>query len=159
MTVPGVRQGTHPIGGPSVPANVPSGPWIKGLKEPGSSDDQFADHARNFVDCIKSRQRPISDVEEGYQVSTACHLANLSLQLGRKLQWDAEKEDIVGDKEAAACSNGLIASRGTACCAGCWRKTRLWGSAHVSPEPVCAAKSAPAPKFRPTPLRRATPGS
>ncbi|MGA3095928.1 MAG: Gfo/Idh/MocA family oxidoreductase [Bryobacteraceae bacterium] len=102
VTVPGVRQGTHPIGGPSVPANVPSEPWIKELKEPGSSDDQFADHARNFVDCVKSRQRPISDVEEGFEVSTAYHLANLSLQLGRKLQWDAEKETIVGDKEAAA---------------------------------------------------------
>jgi predicted dehydrogenase len=102
VTVPGVRQGTHPIGGPSVPPNVPSEPWIKELKEPGSSDDQFADHARNFVDCIKSRQRPISDVEEGFQVSVAYHLANLSMQLGRKLQWDPEKEMIVGDKEAAA---------------------------------------------------------
>ena len=101
-TVPGVRQGTHPIGGPSVPPNAPSEPWIKEMKEPGSSDEQFADHARNFVDCIKSRQRPISDVEEGYQVSTAYHLANLSLRLGRKLEWDAEKETIVGDKEAAA---------------------------------------------------------
>jgi predicted dehydrogenase len=102
VTVPGVRAGTHPIGGPSVPPNVPSEPWIKELKEPGSSDDQFASHARNFVDCVKSRQRPISDVEEGFQVSTAYHLANLSLRLGRKLEWDAEKETIVGDKEAAA---------------------------------------------------------
>jgi hypothetical protein len=85
-----------------VPPNVPSEPWIKELKEPGSSDDQFASHARNFVDCVKSRQRPISDVEEGFQVSTAYHLANLSLRLGRKLEWDAEKETIVGDKEAAA---------------------------------------------------------
>jgi predicted dehydrogenase len=102
VTVPGVRAGTHPIGGPSVPPNVPSEPWIKDMEEAGSSADQFADHARNFVDCVKSRQRPISDVEEGFQVSTAYHLANLSLRLGRKLEWDAEKETIVGDKEAAA---------------------------------------------------------
>jgi predicted dehydrogenase len=102
VTVPGVRAGTHPIGGPSVAPNTPSEPWIKDLKESGSSDAQFADHARNFVDCIKSRQRPISDVEEGFQVSTAYHLANLSLRLGRKLQWDTETETIVGDKEAAA---------------------------------------------------------
>jgi hypothetical protein len=32
----------------------------------------------------------------------ACHLANISLRLGRKIHWDAEKEEIVGDREASA---------------------------------------------------------
>jgi hypothetical protein len=57
---------------------------------------------RNFVDCIKSRQRPIADVEGGHQVTTACHLANISLRTGRKIRWDAEKEEILGDKDASA---------------------------------------------------------
>ena len=35
-------------------------------------------------------------------MATACHLANISLRLGRKIQWDSEKEDIIGDREAAA---------------------------------------------------------
>ncbi|MCC6397043.1 MAG: gfo/Idh/MocA family oxidoreductase, partial [Bacteroidetes bacterium] len=73
------------------------------MKEPGSSDQQFDLHVRNFLDCIKTRQRPIADVEGGHQITTACHLANLSLRLGgRSLRWDAEKETIAGDAEAAA---------------------------------------------------------
>jgi predicted dehydrogenase len=98
--VPGVRQGTHPVGGPRL-ASIPTPqPWIEARKEPGSSDQQFDSHARNFLDCVKSRQRPISDVEEGHQVNVACHLANISLRVGRKIRWDPEKEEIPGDREA-----------------------------------------------------------
>ncbi|MBS1831666.1 MAG: hypothetical protein JST65_03080, partial [Acidobacteria bacterium] len=47
--------------------------------------------------------RTIADVEDGHQTAVAGHLANSSLRLGgRKLTWDAEKNMIVGDKEAAA---------------------------------------------------------
>ena len=77
-------------------------PWTPALKQKGSSDEQMELHVRNFIDCIKSRQRPIADVEDGHQVTTACHLANLSLKVGRMVQWNAEKEEIVGDREAAA---------------------------------------------------------
>jgi hypothetical protein len=35
-------------------------------------------------------------------VATICHLANISLRLGRKLNWDGEHETIVGDEDAAA---------------------------------------------------------
>ena len=38
----------------------------------------------------------------GHQVATVCHLSNISLRVGRKLVWDAEKEEIVGDREANA---------------------------------------------------------
>jgi hypothetical protein len=58
----------------------------------------------NFIDCIKSRQRPIADIEGGHRTTTACHLANLSLRLGRKLRWDVDKEEIIGDAEA----NGML---------------------------------------------------
>ena len=60
-------------------------------------------HARNFLDCVKSRQQPLSDLESGHQIATACHLSNISLRLGgRKLVWDADHEEVVGDKEANA---------------------------------------------------------
>ena len=65
-----------------------------------TSIDQFRRHARDFLDCVKSRREPISDLESGHRVATACHLANLSLRLGRKLRWDASRETIVGDPEA-----------------------------------------------------------
>ena len=34
--------------------------------------------------------------------TTACHLANISLRTGRKVKWDPEKEEIIGDREASA---------------------------------------------------------
>lgn len=90
----------QPGGGPRVSAAKPE-PWTPAVKETGSSDEQFDLHVRNFLDCIKTRQRPIADVEDGHRVATACHLANISLRTGRKLQWDAAGEAIVGDTEAA----------------------------------------------------------
>jgi predicted dehydrogenase len=91
----------QPGGGPKISDAKPE-PWTQSMKEKGSSDEQFDLHVRNFIDCVKTRQRPVADVADGHQVATACHLANISLRTGRKLQWDADKETIVGDKEAAA---------------------------------------------------------
>jgi predicted dehydrogenase len=59
-------------------------------------------HVRNFLECVKSRQRPNADVEEGHLSAVMCHLGNLSTRLGRSLTWDAERERIAGDDEANA---------------------------------------------------------
>lgn len=59
------------------------------------------EHARNFLDCIKSRNRPNADVEEGHLTAVMCHLGNISTRLGRSLTWDSEKEAIVNDAEAS----------------------------------------------------------
>ena len=59
-------------------------------------------HMGNFIDCVRSRQTPISDVVSQHRSVSACHLANISLRLGRKLNWDAAKEEFVGDSEANA---------------------------------------------------------
>jgi predicted dehydrogenase len=90
----------HPTGGPKRDSAKPE-PWMQAMNEPGSSDEQFDLHVRNFLDCVRSRQKPIADVEAGHQVATACHLANISLRTGKRLIWDAGKEEIVGDREAA----------------------------------------------------------
>lgn len=58
------------------------------------------DHHENWLDCIKSRERPICDVEIGYRSVTVCHLGNLAIKLGRELNWDPEKEQFVGDDQA-----------------------------------------------------------
>jgi hypothetical protein len=68
----------------------------------GSELDQFRRHARNFIDCIRSRQQPAAGLEDSHRVATACHLANLSLRLDRKLLWDAKQESVIGDPEAEA---------------------------------------------------------
>ncbi len=62
---------------------------------------ESGDHHANFRDCVASRQLPICDVEIGHRSATACHLGNIAARLGRKIQWDPAKEEIVGDAEAA----------------------------------------------------------
>ncbi len=57
-------------------------------------------HVRNFLDCMASRAEPHADIEIGHRSTTFCHLANISLQLGRRLEWDAVNEHFVGDDEA-----------------------------------------------------------
>jgi predicted dehydrogenase len=57
-------------------------------------------HMKNLLACIENRGRPVSDIEEGYISTTACILANLSMQLGRSLTWDHAKGVVVGDAEA-----------------------------------------------------------
>lgn len=91
----------HPSGGPRQQDRREPEYWTPPLKVAGSSPEQFDLHVRDFLDCIKSRQRPIADVEDGHTTATTCHLANISLRLGRKLRWDPLKEEIVGDAEAS----------------------------------------------------------
>lgn len=58
------------------------------------------DHLKNWLDCIKSREKPIADVEIGHRSSTVCHLGNIARWTGRKLRWDPVKEVFPDDKEA-----------------------------------------------------------
>jgi len=58
-------------------------------------------HHSNWYECIKSGRLPICDVEIGHRSATVCHLGNIAARLGRKIQWDATKEKILGDAEAA----------------------------------------------------------
>lgn len=95
--------GAHPIGGPQrVTETGPTQYWTEAIKDnSGDNRAQFKQHVRNFLDCIKSRKEPISDLESSHRVATICHLANLSLRLGRRIAWNGDKEEIVGDAEAA----------------------------------------------------------
>jgi predicted dehydrogenase len=57
-------------------------------------------HARNFLDCVKSRKRPLADVEEGHRSTTFAHLANLALATRKRLDWDAQSERFTNCDEA-----------------------------------------------------------
>ena len=57
-------------------------------------------HVRDFVDCMRSKERPRSDVEIGHDSMIACHLGNIAFRLGRRVEWDPERERIVDDPEA-----------------------------------------------------------
>jgi hypothetical protein len=54
----------------------------------------------NFVQSRKNGQRPVADIEEGHISSACCILANLSMELGRGLRWNAEAGKVIGDDEA-----------------------------------------------------------
>ncbi len=59
-------------------------------------------HMGNFMECVRDRSLPVSDVFSHHRALTTCHLANIALRLGRKLQWNPEIEQIVGDSTANA---------------------------------------------------------
>jgi predicted dehydrogenase len=73
-------------------------PTVTAREVKGANLDE--QHVRNFLDCVKSRERPNADVEEGHRSAVMCHLGNIATRLGRSLTWDAKQEQVVGDAEA-----------------------------------------------------------
>ncbi len=65
-----------------------------------SRADNTDTHLANWIACIKSREMPVADVEIGHRSTTVCHLGNIARWAGRKLQWDPEHEQFIGDAEA-----------------------------------------------------------
>jgi len=57
-------------------------------------------HMKDLLRCIASRSKPVADVEQGYISSASSILANISMQLGRSLTWDAGKGQVKADEEA-----------------------------------------------------------
>jgi predicted dehydrogenase len=58
-------------------------------------------HQREFLDCIKSRKRTLTPVEIAHRSQTPGHLGYIASVTGRKLKWDAAKQEIIGDPEAS----------------------------------------------------------
>jgi predicted dehydrogenase len=103
--MPGVTAGLHPVGGPEpiLGAGRRRKPRTERVVDTsGSPAEQVWLHVRNFLDCVKSREEPIADLETGHRVTAGCHLANISLRVGRRIRWDAGREEIAGDEEASA---------------------------------------------------------
>lgn len=63
---------------------------------------QTGHHMRNFIECLKDRSEPVSDVFSHHRAMTTCHLANIAIRLGRPLKWDPQAEQIIGDDAANA---------------------------------------------------------
>jgi predicted dehydrogenase len=58
-------------------------------------------HAANFIDCVRSRNKPNADVETGHRSTTVAHLGNIAFKTGKKLHWNSETEVFVDDGEAS----------------------------------------------------------
>jgi predicted dehydrogenase len=56
----------------------------------------------NWLDCIRSRKDPISPVETGHRACSVCLVTHIAMKLGRKLEWDPDRELFINDNEANA---------------------------------------------------------
>jgi len=57
-------------------------------------------HVGNWIECMKTRAKPVADVEIGHRSITVCHLANIARWAGRRLKWDPVKEEFPDDPDA-----------------------------------------------------------
>lgn len=62
-------------------------------------------HFRNFIDCVLSRAEPVAPVEQAHRSISICHLGNIEMLLGRDLEWDPEREQVIGDHSAHSMLN------------------------------------------------------
>ncbi|NBS18401.1 MAG: gfo/Idh/MocA family oxidoreductase [Flavobacteriia bacterium] len=66
----------------------------------GTKENSTGNLIRNFLDCIKEGGTPLCSLEEGHLSTCFAHLANISLEIGQRIEWDAEKEQITNNKMA-----------------------------------------------------------
>jgi predicted dehydrogenase len=79
------------VGNPSEP--LPARPM------PGYSGGQTSIYG-DFLNCVRTRQRPFRDIEFAHRTATVCHLGNIAYELGRPLKWDPVNEIFPGDEQA-----------------------------------------------------------
>jgi hypothetical protein len=65
------------------------------IKTGESGADATARHVGNFIDCVRSRQRPIADVLIGHRAAQACHLGNLAYLEKRRVRFDPQHERVL----------------------------------------------------------------
>lgn len=73
------------------------------LERLGEDDVHLYDspsHYADFLNCIKSGEKPICDVEIGHRSATCCHLGNIAARTGERIEWDPVKEEVTNNKEA-----------------------------------------------------------
>ena len=57
-------------------------------------------HVRDFLDCVKTREKPAANADNTRYGHIACHVAAIGWQLGRKVQFDPITETFINDEEA-----------------------------------------------------------
>lgn len=67
---------------------------------PAARGDSGVAHMADFLDCIRTRARPVADLAIGHRTTTVCNLGNIAMHLRRPLQWDPAAERFIGDEQA-----------------------------------------------------------
>jgi predicted dehydrogenase len=84
------------------PATKTSDGKATALMEPMDmkGSDHSKAHVKNFIDCVKSRELPISDIEIGHRSTSATHVGNIALLSKERVEWDAVKERVTNHENA-----------------------------------------------------------
>jgi predicted dehydrogenase len=69
----------------------PEKPAIMATGSFGTASDA---HIQNFLECVRTRKEPNATVEQGFQAALVIHLANLSLETGRRVKWNAKAQKV-----------------------------------------------------------------
>lgn len=83
----------------------PKSEWRIPRMDPNPKRDDGADvaaharHVQNFLDCVRGRTAPLASIDSHFYTVVACHLANVSLRVGRRIFWDHERELCFKDRE------------------------------------------------------------
>ena len=65
-----------------------------------AGSEQNCPHERQFIDCVRSRETPISDIGITHRSTSTCLIANIALKTGQRLDWDPVAEKFKGNDEA-----------------------------------------------------------
>jgi Oxidoreductase family, C-terminal alpha/beta domain len=66
----------------------------------GKGDADTAHHARNFLDCVRSREKCACDIETGHRSTSATLIANIAHKTRSYLEWDARREQFTDNSAA-----------------------------------------------------------
>jgi hypothetical protein len=70
----------------------------------------FKSDKQDFIDAVKTRGATLEDAEVGHRTTSVCHLANIAIQMGKKLEWDPALEKFTNSPAANALVNKWIQS-------------------------------------------------
>ena len=68
----------------------------------------FKSDKQDFIDAVKTRGQTLEDAEVGHRSTSVCHLANIAIQVGKKLRWDPGKERFTNSPAANTFVNKWI---------------------------------------------------
>ncbi len=77
-------------------------PRMEPINVKSQDGDHTTQHMRNFLDCVKSGEKPNADVEIGHRSTTFSHLGNIALATRSRLDWDAKAERVTNNEAANA---------------------------------------------------------
>jgi predicted dehydrogenase len=78
-------------------------PYPPDQEGPPKSEWVDSTHWQNFLDCVKSRKKPASDIESMAKTTIVCHLGNIAWQSGKLLHWDVQKQDVANHEDVNHC--------------------------------------------------------